>query len=68
MGRLLDRAVAPVRAKAEAVIAETARKAAAPLQTSIQRVVGAAVEQVGGILVKAISPGKPGATDGKWPR
>ena len=65
MGRTLDRTVAPIRAKAEKVIAETARKAAVPLQPGIERVVGNAVEQVSGAVLKAIWPRQPRGTDGR---
>ena len=62
MDQTLDRAFAPIRAKAEEGSTETAQKAAAPLQAGIERVVGQAVEQVGGVLLKCVLPGKRGAT------
>jgi hypothetical protein len=65
LGRTLDSAVAPIRTKAEEVITTAARKAAAPLQAGVERVVGEGVEQLGAAPFKAVWPAQSGTTDRK---
>ena len=58
VGRTLDRAVEPLRAKVDEVITEAVRKAAAPLQEHVERVVGDAVESATEGLRKSIRTDK----------